>query len=69
MKKFFKNLFACFLIIVVCAAAAFFVGWTSLRVSPDSIGIVKSKTSGVQDEPVSPGKADSFRLRRKRKAL
>lgn len=56
MKKFFKNLFACFLIIVVCAVAAFFVGWTSLRVSPDSIGIVKSKTSGVQDEPVCPGK-------------
>ena len=56
MIKFFKNLFACFLILVVCAAAVFFIGWTSLRVSPDSIGILKSKTCGIQKEPVCPGK-------------
>lgn len=56
MIKFLKNLFACFLILVVCAVAVFFIGWTPLRVSPDSIGIVKSKTCGIQKEPVCPGK-------------
>jgi len=56
MKKILKNLFACFLILVVCAVAVFFIGWTSLRVSPDSIGVVKSKTGGIQKEPVCPGK-------------
>ncbi len=56
MKRFFKNLFVCFLILVVCAAAVFFIGWTSLRVSPDCIGVVKSKTGGIQKEPVRPGK-------------
>ncbi len=56
MIRFLKNLLACVFILVVCAVAVFFIGWTSLRVSPDCIGIVKSKTCGIQKEPVCPGK-------------
>lgn len=56
MKKFFKNLLVCFLILVLCGAAVFFIGWTSIRVSPDCVGIIKSKTGGVKKEPVRAGK-------------
>lgn len=56
MKKFLKNLLVCFLILVLCGAAVFFIGWTSIRISPDCVGIVKSKTGGVKKEPVLAGK-------------
>ncbi len=56
MKKFFKNLIICIFIIILCAAAVFFIGWTQLRIKPDSIGVLSSKTSGINEEPILPGK-------------
>ncbi|MCQ2749421.1 MAG: hypothetical protein MJ246_05530, partial [Clostridia bacterium] len=56
MKKFFKSLLTCFIILVLFAGAVFFIGWTQIRVSPNKIGVLKSKTSGVLKEPVYSGK-------------
>ena len=51
MKKFL----ACLLILAVFAGAVFYIGWTQFRVKPDTIGIVVSKTSGVEEKPVLNG--------------
>lgn len=51
MKKFL----ACVLILAVFTGAVFYVGWTQFRVKPDTIGIVVSKTSGVDEKPVLNG--------------
>ena len=51
MKKFL----ACLFILAVFTGAVFYVGWTQFRVKPDTIGIVVSKTSGVDDKPVLNG--------------
>lgn len=56
MKKFFKNLIICFFILVIFAAAVFFIGWTQIRIKPDCVGIVKSKTGGISKDIVYPGK-------------
>ncbi len=55
MKKFFKNLFACFIILVVFGAVLFFLGWTQFRVPSDGFGIIVSKTGGISSRPVVPG--------------
>ena len=52
MKKFL----ACLLILAVFTGAVFYAGWTQFRVKPDTIGIVVSKTSGIDDKPVINGK-------------
>ena len=51
MKKFL----ACVLILAVFSGIIFYTGWTQFRVKPDTIGIVVSKTSGVDDKPVLNG--------------
>ncbi len=51
MKKFL----ACLLILAVFTGIVFYTGWTQFRVKPDTIGIVVSKTSGVDDKPVLNG--------------
>ena len=51
MKKFL----ACVLILAVFTGAVFYIGWTQIRVKPDTIGIVVSKTSGVTQKPVLNG--------------
>ena len=51
MKKFL----ACVFILAVFTGAVFYVGWTQFRVKPDTIGIVVSKTSGVDEKPVLNG--------------
>ena len=51
MKKFL----ACVFILAVFTGIVFYVGWTQFRVKPDSIGIVVSKTNGVEDKPVLNG--------------
>lgn len=56
MKKFFKKLLICFFILVIFGAAIFFIGWTQLRIKPDCIGVLKSKTGGVLSETIYPGK-------------
>ena len=51
MKKFL----ACVFILAVFTGIVFYIGWTQFRVKPDTIGIVISKTSGVDDKPVQNG--------------
>ena len=51
MKKFL----ACVFILAVFSAVVFYYGWTQYRVKPDTIGIVVSKTNGVDDKPVQNG--------------
>lgn len=56
MKKFLKKLLICFFILVIFGAAIFFIGWSQLRIKPDCIGVLKSKTGGVLSEAIYPGK-------------
>ena len=51
MKKFL----ACLFILAVFSGAVFYVGWTQFRVKPDTMGIVVSKTSGIEEKPVLNG--------------
>lgn len=50
-----KN-FICFIILLIFGAFIFFVGWTQIKVKPGKIGIVQSKTGGINSKPVIPGK-------------
>ena len=52
MKKFL----ACVFILAVFSGVVFYFGWTQFRVKPDTIGIVVSKTHGIDDKPVLNGK-------------
>jgi hypothetical protein len=52
MKKFIVVL----LIAVILGGAAFFFGWVQLTVPPGSYGVMRSKTHGVDPEPVQEGK-------------
>lgn len=51
MKKFL----ACVFILAVFSGVVFYFGWTQFRVKPDTIGIVVSKTNGIDDKPVLNG--------------
>jgi len=51
MKKFFIAL----IIILALAGTAFFFGWAQTGVPPDSLGVVRSKTHGIDPRPVKPG--------------
>ena len=52
MKKFSISLF----ILLVFSALVFFIGWTQFKVKAESVGVVISKTSGVDPLPVENGK-------------
>lgn len=52
MKKF---LF-CIFILLIFGSVGFFFGWTQFRVKPEEVGIVISKTNGVDEIPVENGK-------------
>lgn len=49
-----KNLI-CFLILLIFAGFVFFIGWTQIKIKPGIIGVVQSKTSGINEKPVVPG--------------
>lgn len=51
MKKFL----ACIFILAVFTGIIFYIGWTQFRVKPDTVGIVISKTSGINEKPVLNG--------------
>ena len=51
MKKFFT----CLLILAVFFAVVFYTGWTQFRVKPGQVGVVISKTDGINDNPVKNG--------------
>ena len=50
-----KN-FICFVILLIFAAFVFFIGWTQIKVKPGTVGVVQSKTGGIDKKPVIPGK-------------
>lgn len=49
-----KN-FIAFIIVLIFAAFVFFLGWTQIKVKPGNIGVVQSKTGGVNSKPIIPG--------------
>lgn len=51
MKKFLLSLF----ILAVFAGAVFFLGWAQFSVPAGHVGILVSKTGGIDPEPVIPG--------------
>lgn len=51
MKKFYISL----LIVAIFSAAVFYIGWTQFKVKPGQVGLVISKTDGVDDLPVING--------------
>lgn len=52
MKKFLASLF----ILAVFSGAVFYIGWTQFKVKADYVGVVVSKTSGIEKSPVKNGK-------------
>lgn len=52
MKKFFL----CLLILSIFAGFVFYTGWTQRKIAPDAYGIVISKTKGIDNELIVPGK-------------
>ncbi|MCH5291478.1 MAG: hypothetical protein J1D88_06990 [Treponema sp.] len=51
MRRFFANL----IVLVVAAAAVFFVGWVQFAVKPGNCAVMVSKTGGVHEKPVLGG--------------
>ena len=49
-----KNLIS-FFIILIFAGAVFFIGWTQIKVKPGTIGVVESKTGGIDSKLIIPG--------------
>ena len=50
-----RKVFAWFIVLVVLGGAAFFFGWAQLPVPPGSYGVLRSKTHGVDQEPIREG--------------
>lgn len=53
MKK--RSVGCSFIILLIAAAAVFFAGWVQFQVRSDEIGILVSKTGGVNDTPIARG--------------
>ena len=51
-----KKVIAVFFILLVLAGVVFYFGWTQFKVGAGECGVLISKTSGVNREPVMPGK-------------
>lgn len=51
MKKFF----ACIFILLIFSGAVFYIGWTQFKVHADCVGVVVSKTNGIDKNPVKNG--------------
>lgn len=52
MKKF--NI--CLFILLVFSGFVFYIGWTQKKVDPDKYGVVVSKTNGIDENVIIPGK-------------
>lgn len=52
MKRFIWTL----VLLSLCSAAVFFIGWLPLRVQPGKYAVVASKTGGVEGEVLSSGR-------------
>ena len=55
MAKKLKSFFFSVLIIVIFAAAVFYLGWTQIKIKPNHVGIVVSKTGGVSQKVAESG--------------
>lgn len=51
MKKFLTTFF----ILLILAGLGFFFGWAQMGISPGAIGVIVSKSHGVDTSPVRPG--------------
>lgn len=51
MKKFLFVL----IVLIILAGAVFFLGWAQLTVPPDSYGVMRTKTHGLEDETIRSG--------------
>ena len=51
-----KKVIAIFFILLISAGVVFYFGWTQFKVGAGECGVLISKTSGVNREPVLPGK-------------
>ncbi|MBP7095578.1 MAG: hypothetical protein KBC36_05755 [Spirochaetia bacterium] len=47
---------AAFILAAACAAVVFMVGWVSFRLDPGAWGVVTTKTGGVEDLALAPGR-------------
>lgn len=52
MKKFLAAVF----ILAVFGGIVFYIGWTQFKIKPENVGIVISKTDGIDKNPVENGK-------------
>lgn len=50
-----RSFFICFVIVVLFCGALFFLGWTQFRVKNDTVGILVSKTGGVNKQVIESG--------------
>lgn len=55
MGKKARSFFICFVIIVLFCGALFFLGWTQFRVKNDTVGVLVSKTGGVDETVIESG--------------
>ncbi len=60
MAKAVKTFLVCAVMILLFAAAVFFIGWPQLKIKTDSAGVVVSKTGGISPHPVVPGEFSWF---------
>lgn len=44
-----------FFVLLLFSGFIFYIGWTQIKIKPDSFGIVQSKTSGIEEKAVIPG--------------
>ena len=54
MKK--ERIIANIIVIVIAAIAVFFIGWIQLQVKSNSCTVMVTKTGGVYEKPILPGK-------------
>lgn len=51
MKKFF----VCLCLVILFSGFVFYLGWVQIKVKPENVGVIISKTHGVNEKPVVPG--------------
>ena len=56
MAKKIKSFLFSLIILLLFAAAVFYLGWTQIKIKPNHIGVVVSKTSGVSQKIAESGK-------------
>jgi hypothetical protein len=55
MKKKLTSFLECLLILIAFGGFVFFIGWTQFKIEPNNVGILISKTSGINNKPIYPG--------------